>query len=68
MKLNHLACAAAVGGWAAFAAPAGADSGKDELRKALKDLDEAGSWIYDDLQAGFAAARTSGKPLLVVFR
>ena len=43
-------------------------SGKDELRKSLKDFDAAASWVYDDLESGFAAARKSAKPLLVVFR
>ena len=31
--------------------------------------DEAGArWIYDDLDKGFAAAKASGKPMLVVIR
>ena len=31
--------------------------------------DQAGErWIYDDLDKGFAAAKSSGKPLLVVLR
>ncbi len=25
-------------------------------------------WIYDDIEAGYAAAQESGKPLLVAFR
>jgi len=69
MKLRSLACAALVG--CSLAAPAGgafADSPKDDLRKMLKDLDEAASWVYDDLDAGFAKARETGRPLLVVFR
>ncbi len=69
MKLRSLSCAALVGcGLAAFAARALADSPKDDLRKALKDLDAAASWVYDDLDAGFAQARETGRPLLVVFR
>ena len=43
-------------------------SPKDDLRKSLKDFDAAASWVYDDLESGFAAARKSAKPLLVVFR
>jgi hypothetical protein len=43
-------------------------SSHEDLRRSLKDLDLVGSWIYDDIDAGFAEARKSGKPLLVVFR
>jgi hypothetical protein len=39
----------------------------EALRKALGD-DLAGPWFYDDLEAGYAEARTSGKPLLVSIR
>jgi hypothetical protein len=51
-------------------APARAEDSpkKEELRKALKDLDLVGEWIYDDLDAGLAKARASGKPVLAVFR
>jgi hypothetical protein len=38
------------------------------LQKALKDTDVGDHWIYDDLGAGFARARATGKPLLVLFR
>ena len=41
---------------------------KDVLRRELRDTDLVGPWIYDDLEAGYAEARKSGKPLLVVFR
>jgi hypothetical protein len=27
-----------------------------------------GDWIYDDLNAGFAEATKSGKPMMIVFR
>jgi len=43
-------------------------SGKEDLRKALKDFDEAASWVYDDLDSAFAAAKKAEKPLLIVFR
>ena len=67
MKLWNTACAAVVLGGAGmtFAAP---DAAKDDLRKNLKDGELVGSWVYDDLGAGFAEARKAGKPLLVVFR
>ena len=38
-----------------------------KLRKWLKD-DAADFWIYDDLKAGQAQAKKTGKPLLVSFR
>ena len=41
---------------------------KDQLRRDLRDTDLAGTWIYDDLEAGAAEAKKSGKPMLVVFR
>jgi len=69
MKLVDLTLALAVVVAApALSARAEEASGKEELRKSLKDFDEAASWVYDDLDAGFAAARKSAKPVLVVFR
>ena len=44
------------------------DSDKDRLRRALGDNDLVGTWIYDDLDAGYAEAKKSGKPLMVVIR
>lgn len=38
-----------------------------DMKKILGDKVDAG-WIYDDIDAGYAEARKSGKPLLVVFR
>lgn len=40
----------------------------ESLRVALKDIECGQGWIYNDLDAGFAEAKKSGKPLLVVFR
>ncbi len=37
-------------------------------RKELKDTDLVGKWVYDDIGAGYAEAKKSGKPMLVVFR
>jgi hypothetical protein len=45
-----------------------AASAQDDLKKNLKDNNVAEHWIYDDIAAGFAEARASGKPLLVAFR
>ncbi|MBV8879655.1 MAG: PDZ domain-containing protein [Planctomycetaceae bacterium] len=50
--------------WLALAVP----QDKDKLREALKDTELKGTWIYDDLDAGIAEARKSGKPMLVVLR
>ncbi len=41
---------------------------REALRQALKDTPIGPEWIYNDLEAGFAGARKSGKPMLVVFR
>jgi len=41
---------------------------KEQLKTVLKDAEVQGSWIYDDLDAGFAEAKKSAKPMLVVFR
>jgi hypothetical protein len=38
------------------------------LQKALNDLEARGDWRYNDLSAGFAAAKKAGKPLCVVIR
>jgi len=48
----------------AFAAP----QDKEKLREGLKDNDLKGAWIYDDLDAGIAEAKKSGKPMMVVLR
>lgn len=39
----------------------------ERKRERLKD-GAAGFWIYDDVDAGFAKAKATGKPLLVSFR
>lgn len=41
---------------------------KEKLRTALKDVEPTKEWVYDDLGAGFADAKKSGKPLMIVFR
>jgi hypothetical protein len=38
------------------------------LQQALKDTDVHPAWIYNDLDRGFAEAKKTGKPLLVVLR
>ncbi|HLF93337.1 MAG TPA: hypothetical protein VJB14_07740 [Planctomycetota bacterium] len=54
--------------WAALAVLLAPAQDKDSLRRELKDADLAGTWIYDDVNAGAAEARKSGKPMLIVFR
>ena len=44
------------------------DADKERLRHALGDNELVGTWIYDDLPAGYAEAKKSGKPLMVVLR
>jgi len=45
-----------------------ADSPKTPLGEALKDIDVADHWIYDDWPTAVAQAKQTGKPLLVVLR
>src|SRR5882672_10326765 len=61
--MKHLFAAAVV----CLAVAAGPQE-KDKLREALKDTELKGTWIYDDLNAGVAEAKKSGKPLMVVLR
>ena len=44
------------------------EASKEALKTTLKDGELPASWIYDDINAGFAEAKKSGKPMLVVFR
>ena len=48
-----------------------AETVKDREGAVIRDrqnIENGGRWIYNDWQAGFAEARRTGKPLLVVFR
>lgn len=40
----------------------------ERLRIALGDASLSDGWIFEDIDAGYAMARKTGKPLLVVFR
>jgi hypothetical protein len=40
----------------------------EKVRGDKREIEGDGHWIYNDLEAGFAEAKASGKPLLVVFR
>jgi hypothetical protein len=49
--------------------PKGAAPGDDDKKKAVDDAVElAASWIYDDVDRGFAEAMAGNKPLCIVFR
>jgi hypothetical protein len=39
-----------------------------DLQSQLKDTGIGEHWIYDDIAKGFAEAKATGKPLLVLFR
>jgi len=66
MRLGMWTAAAVAGCLSIAAQPQ--DGAKEQLRVALKDDVVKGDWIYDDLAAGYAAAKKSGKPMMVVFR
>jgi serine protease Do len=45
-----------------------AQSREEKVRKDREKVEAEGFWIYNDLPTGFARAKESGKPLLVVLR
>lgn len=45
-----------------------AQDGNRQLQKSLNDTEVHASWIYNDVKAGFAEAKKTGKPVLVTFR
>lgn len=52
----------------ALATAAGAQDRDTKVRGDRQDFAERSDWVYNDLAAGIAQARRTGKPLLVVFR
>ncbi len=44
------------------------DESTRSLKEAIGDDLVGGSWIYEDIEAGYAKAQKNGKPLLVSFR
>ncbi len=40
----------------------------EKLKTELGDVNLAAGWIFEDIAAGYAAAKRTGKPLLVAFR
>ncbi len=54
--------------WLAAPVPAVAQTREQKVRDDRAKIEAEGFWIYDDLAAGFAEAKKTGKPLLVVLR
>jgi hypothetical protein len=54
--------------WLALSCVAGAQSREEKVRADRRKVEAEGFWIYGDLAKGFAEAKKSGKPLLVVLR
>ncbi len=40
----------------------------EDVRRTIGDTALVGPWIYEDVEAGFAEAKKSGKPLAVFLR
>ena len=68
MKTSLLVYSALAAVCLTAAAPQTQDPRKERLRIALKDVQPVGDWIYDDMKRGFAVAKKTKKPLMVVFR
>jgi hypothetical protein len=62
MRLTGLALA--LGLAAAWTVP----QDKEKLKTTLRDTEVKGDWVYDDVDAGFALAKSAGKPVLLTFR
>ncbi len=45
-----------------------AEDRETKVRSDQSKIEEAGNWIYNDLEQGFKVAKETGKPLLVVMR
>ncbi len=51
-----------------LAAPLGAQTREEKVRNDRKKVEGEGFWIYNDLPKGFAEAKKTGKPMLVILR
>lgn len=60
--------AAAIAAALLFGLGAGAQDRDRKVRSDRETVVAEGGWIYDDLPRGVAEAKTTGKPLLVIFR
>lgn len=54
--------------WLGLMGAAGTQTREEKVRNDRKKVEADGFWIYNDLKKGFAEARKSGKPMLVVLR
>jgi hypothetical protein len=54
--------------WLCVTGAGGAQTREEKVRNDRKRVEANGLWIYNDLTKGFAEARKSGKPMLVVLR
>jgi hypothetical protein len=63
-RLVLLALSAAL----AVSTSASAQTREDKVRNDRKKVEAEGFWIYNDLPKGFALAKKTGKPLLVILR
>jgi serine protease Do len=54
--------------WLSAAVLVGAQTREEKVRNDRKKVEADGFWIYNDLAKGFAQAKQSGKPMLVVLR
>src|SRR5205085_919608 len=54
--------------WLAATGPAGAQTREQKVLADRQKVEAEGFWIYNDLPKGFAEAKKTGKPLLVVLR
>lgn len=54
--------------WLCATGAGGAQTREEKVRNDRKRVEAEGRWIYNDLAKGFAEARKSGKPMLVVLR
>jgi serine protease Do len=54
--------------FAVFLTASAAETRDAKVRNDRATVQATGLWIYNDLPAGFAEAKTTGKPLLIVLR
>src|SRR5438876_9523660 len=52
----------------AVSTSASAQTREDKVRNDRKKVEAEGFWIYNDLPKGFAQAKKTGKPMLVILR
>jgi hypothetical protein len=70
LKLTSVLAALTVFGLAAASSPAAEEkrTRDEQVQDDRKELESRTDWLYNDLDAGFAEAKRSKKPLMIVFR